>query len=123
MIKILIAEDDKFLANAYMMKLKSLDMDIKLAYDGVETIKAIREEKPDLLILDLVMPNVDGFSVLEMIRKDESTKNLPVLVVTNLGQESDFERVKALGAQDYIVKTDVSLDDLVDKIKRLTNQA
>lgn len=120
MTKILIAEDDKFLANAYLLKLKKMEFDIKLAYDGVETLKAIKQEVPDLLILDLVMPNVDGFSVLEMIRKDEDTKNLPVMVVTNLSQEVDYERIKAMGAQDYIVKTDISLDDLILKIKRLT---
>lgn len=120
MTKILIAEDDKFLANAYLLKLKKLNFDIHLAYDGVETLKAIKKDKPDLLILDLIMPNVDGFSVLEMIRKDEETKDLPVMVVTNLGQGTDYERIKAIGAQDYIVKTDISLDDLVIKIKKLT---
>lgn len=120
MKKILIAEDDKFLANAYLLKLKNLEFDVKLAYDGVEALKSMKQEKPDILILDLVMPNVDGFSVLEMVRKDEATKDIPVMVVTNLAQGADFERIKALGAQDYIVKTDVSLDELVAKIRKLT---
>lgn len=119
MSKILIAEDDKFLANAYRLKLSKYNYEVTLAYDGDETIEALKKERPDLMILDLVMPKTDGFAVLETVKKTPEWANIPVIVVTNLGQQEDYERVTKLGALEYVVKTDISLDDLIEKIRKV----
>lgn len=116
-MKILIAEDDKFLANAYRVKLKKAGFDIKLASDGVEALAALDSFKPDLVLLDLVMPKKDGFAVLSEIRNNSEHANLPVIVATNLGQKEDTEKAKKLGATDYIVKSDLSMKDIIEKIK------
>lgn len=114
MKKILIAEDDKFLANAYRLKLSKFGYEVILTYDGEETLKCFEKDTPDLIVLDLIMPKTDGFEVLAEIRKKNTS--VPVIVVTNLGQAEDYKKVKELGVSDYAVKTDITLDQLVDKI-------
>lgn len=120
--KILVAEDDKFLANAYRVKLTKSGFDIKIATDGVEALSIIKSFQPDLILLDLVMPKKDGFVVLEEIKKDENYKHIPVIVASNLGQKEDIERGLKLGAKDYIVKSDMSLQNLVNKINNYLRQ-
>ncbi len=114
---ILIAEDDTFLANAYRMKLKKAGYKVTIARDGEEAIKKVKEEKPDLILLDLVMPNKDGFETLEALKKDAKHKDVPVVITSNLGQKEDIEKCKKLGARDYIVKSDIALEELVGKIE------
>ncbi len=121
-IKVLVVEDDKFLVGAYSLKLKSAGFDVSVARDGVEALSILKKEIPDVMILDLIMPRVDGFTVLGKMRSTPEWKDIPVIVVTNLGQEDDYERVKKIGAQDYVVKTDIALDDLVTKIKKLVGK-
>ncbi len=113
MKKILVVEDDKFLANAYRVKLTKGNYEVKIANDGEEAIKEINIFKPDLMILDLVMPKKDGFAVLEFLK---GKTNIPIIVATNLGQKEDIDRAKTLGARDYIVKTELSMGDLVAKV-------
>jgi len=117
MVKILVAEDDKFLASAYRLKLQKNDFEVIVATDGEEAIKMIKSEKPDLILLDLVMPVKDGFVVLEEIKKDEGLKIIPVIVASNLGQKEDIDRAMGLGADDFVVKSDLSLEALINKIK------
>lgn len=116
MKKILVAEDDKFLANAYRIKLQKAGFEVKITNDGQETMNTVRSFMPDLIILDLVMPVRDGFSVLEEIKRDAGLKAIPVIVASNLGQKEDVDRGMKLGASDFIVKTDMSLDKLIIKI-------
>ena len=116
MKKILIAEDDKYLMNAYRVKLAKAGFDIKLAVDGDEVLAALPDFKPDLILLDLVMPKKDGFAVLEEMKKNASWQKIPVIVASNLGQKEDVDRGMALGAKDYIVKSDTSIDDVIAKI-------
>ena len=116
MKKILVAEDDMFLANAYKAKLSKVGFDLDIAADGEETMQKIKTYKPDILLLDLMMPKKDGFSVLEDIRKDPVFKSLPIVVASNLGQKEDIDRAMSLGADGYIVKSNLSLSELVDKI-------
>ncbi len=119
--KILVAEDDLFLANVYKAKLKKEGFDFLIAKDGDETMKLIKEFQPNLLILDLVMRGKDGFRVLEMIKLDPTLKNLIIVVASNLGQKEDINKCIALGASDYFIKSDVTLADIIAKVKNLLN--
>lgn len=119
MAKILVAEDDKFLVNAYRVKLAKAGYEIQVAQDGQQTMDALKTFKADLILLDLMMPIKDGFSVLEDLSKDPSLKGIPVIIASNLGQKEDIDRGIALGAKDYVVKSDLSLDDLIIKINKV----
>ncbi len=119
MKKILIVEDDNFLANAYRVKLSKAGFDIKNAYDGVEALSLLQTYTPDLILLDIVMPKKDGFTTLEEIKKNESLKNIPVILASNLGQKEDIEKGLKLGAIDFFVKTDFSLNNLIEKINKI----
>lgn len=122
MKKILIAEDDKFLANAYQMKFAKFGYEIFVVVDGAELIKQLDVSKPDLIILDLVMPTKDGFSVLQEIRRNMKWKSIPVIVVTNLDQEEDVKKCQELGISDYIMKNKMSLERLHDKIRAVIGE-
>lgn len=119
MKKILIAEDDKFLALAYRAKLAKAGFDISIASDGEEVITMLRNITPNVILLDLIMPKKDGFWTLEEIKANTSWKNIPVIIASNLGQHEDIERGMKLGASDYIIKSETSLDKLVEKIDSL----
>ena len=115
--KILIAEDEKSMANALELKLNKSGFEAKAVYDGEQALTALTETNYDLMLLDLMMPKLDGFGVLEGIKK----KNLKVkvIVTSNLSQEEDIKRAKSLGAVDYIVKSDTPIQAIVEKIKKL----
>lgn len=115
--KILLAEDDQFIARAYKDGFEQAGFEVVAAVDGVETVKKIRSEKPDLLLLDLVMPIKSGFGVMEEIKADETIK-VPVLVLSNLSQESDIKKSKELGAIDYIVKSNISMKEVIEVVKK-----
>jgi len=119
--KILLVEDDKFLLKFFAARLKEEDFEVVLAEDGEEAVRRVKEEKPDLILLDLILPKKDGFAVLKEIKSDEKTKNIPVFVLSNLGQESDREKAKELGAVDYLVKVNFDLKEIIKKIKNYFN--
>jgi DNA-binding response OmpR family regulator len=106
-MKILIAEDDKFLLNAYRVKFSKAGFEIKIVSDGEEALEALKTFVPDAMLLDLVMPKKDGFAVLEAVKADANLKKIPVIVASNLGQKEDIERAQKLGANDYIIKSDI----------------
>lgn len=115
---IIVAEDDKYYANLFRLKLVNEGYDVLVVGDGEETISALTEKIPDLLLLDLVMPVKDGFEVLKDIRSNPVMKNLKVVVLSNLGQEEDEKRAKELGVLGYFVKTDITLAEMVDHVKK-----
>lgn len=117
MADVLIIEDDKFLSKIYKTKLAKEGIDVEFAADGEEGLKKMKSAKPKVILLDLIMPKLDGFGVLEAKKKDAALKKIPVLVLTNLGQDDDAQRAKKLGAKDFIVKSDSSIKDVVEKIK------
>ena len=119
MTKILVIEDDKFLSNVYRIKLQKVGFDVILAVDGAEALEKIKSENFDLIILDLIIPKIDGFAVLSEIKSQEKYKKIPVLIASNLGQTEDINRAMKLGATDFVVKSDTSLDALVEKIKKI----
>ena len=119
MAKILIVEDDKFLANAYRLKFSKAGYEIKIASDGQDAIDSLNTFTPDIILLDLIMPIKDGFSVLEELKKNDKWKNIPVIVASNLGQKEDIDKSMALGATDYIVKSQVPIADILVKINNV----
>ena len=120
MKRILIAEDDKFIANAYRVKLAKVGFELAMATDGEEVIRVLNSGwRPDLIILDVVMPKKDGFAVLAEMKKNEQWKRIPVIVASNLGQKEDIDRGRGLGAVDYIVKSDITMEGLVKQINSI----
>lgn len=116
MTKILVAEDDKFLGSAYRAKLTKTGFEVQIATDGDEALTILKTFTPDIILLDLVMPKKDGFATLQELKALEEYKKIPVIVASNLGQKEDLDKAKALGAIDYIIKSDLSLDALISKI-------
>ena len=110
--KILIVEDDTVLANALNLSLKDKGYDISMATDGREAEEMIAKERPDLILLDLLLPIKNGFEVLRQMRADEATKNIPVVILTNFEQETSIEEGMKLGAKDYIVKANIDIKDV-----------
>jgi DNA-binding response OmpR family regulator len=121
-MKILIVEDDKFLRLLLERKLKNENFEVVGAEDGEEALEKIVTEKPDLILLDIILPKKSGFTVLEEINKDENLKRIPVFIISNLGQPEDIERGKNLGAKEYFVKAGLSLEELIKKIKIFTTE-
>ncbi|MFH1711952.1 MAG: response regulator [Patescibacteria group bacterium] len=117
MADVLIVEDDKFLSKIYATKLKKEGIDVEMAFDGEQGLSKMRANKPKLVLLDLIMPKVDGFKVLEDMKKDARLKKIPVVVLTNLGQEVDEKRCKEFGVEEFIVKADASIQEVMLKIK------
>lgn len=117
--KILIVEDEKFLSNILKLKLEREGFVVLQAYDGAEGLQMIKAETPALVILDLVMPKMSGFELLERMSMDPQIAKVPVVVASNLGQESDIEKARRMGVVDYYVKAQTSIDQLVDIFKHL----
>lgn len=115
--KVLIVEDDVYLVKAYEAKLATSGFEVKIVTDGDQALEAMESFKPDVVVLDIVMPRRDGYSFLEEVKKHSEYEDIPIIVASNLGQKSDIEKVKDLGVIDYIVKSDMSLDDLVAKVQ------
>lgn len=115
--KVLMIEDDRFLRKIYRDKLTRAGFEFIEAINGIEGTNKVLSEKPDLVLLDLILPRKNGFDVLIDMKRNPNTKKIPVIILSNLGQESDVKRGLALGAQDYFVKTEVSLSEVVDKVK------
>lgn len=119
MRKILIIEDDVFLQNLEANKLKKDNYEIIIASTGDEALEKIGEPDIDLILLDLILPGVDGFDILKKIKETESLKKIPVIVFSNLSEETDIERAKALGAKDFMIKSNFSLTELSEHINKI----
>lgn len=115
---ILVAEDDKFYGKIFKRKFSKEGYDVEVASDGEKTLEKMRDKKPDLLLLDLVMPVKDGFEVLEEMQANDQLKGIKVIVISNLGQEGDVEKAKKLGASDYFIKSNVSIKEVVEIVKK-----
>lgn len=118
--KILIIEDEQDLREMYKIKLESVGFKVITADNGDSGLKAISKEKPDIVLLDLIMTKKNGFQVLEELKKNKKNNNLAVIVLSNLGQDDDISLALELGAKDYLIKAQISLDDLVEKIQSYT---
>lgn len=120
-IKVLLAEDEPFLSGMYQTKLKLEGFEVVTAADGEEALEKLKQEKFNILLLDIMMPKLNGFEVLKSLREDPNhdLASLPVIILTNLGQKSDIEQGLLLGANDYIVKANLTPAEVVEKIKKL----
>ncbi len=116
--KILLVEDDKFLSEMYVAKLTESGFSIETAFDGEEGLHKIKEMKPDLILLDIVLPKKDGFEILAELKKEKDLKDIIVIALTNLGQKEEVEKGLKLGADDYIVKAHFTPTEVVTKIKK-----
>ena len=114
---ILIVEDDKFLRELIAQKLTKEGYPISEAIDGEEGIKKIKEEKPDMVLLDLILPGIDGFEVLSRMKEDPALSSVPVIVLSNLGQKEDIDKGMKLGAIDYLIKAHFTPGEIINKIK------
>ncbi len=115
--KILIIEDDEFLRSLTAKRLEKEGYMVEVGVDGESGVAVAEAKKPDLILLDLLLPGLDGFEVLKRVRANEALKETPVIIFSNLGQKEDIERAKGLGANDFLIKANFTLDDVVVKIK------
>lgn len=120
--KILIVEDDEFLRSLTAKRLEKENFVVVVAVDGETALGIATEEKPDLILLDLLLPGLNGFQVLEKIKASDLLKNIPVIIFSNLGQREDIEKAKELGANDFLIKANFTLDDVVAKTKEYLNK-
>lgn len=118
-IKILVTEDDQFLHSLIMERLAKEGYTLLAAMDGIEALKILETELPDVLILDIVMPGINGFEVLKKVKSDPKYKNMSVIIFSNLGQEHEIEEARALGADEFLVKARFTLKEVVEKINAL----
>jgi CheY-like chemotaxis protein len=114
--RILLAEDDRFLRKAAEAALRQHGCSVVIAVDGEDALHRARTERPDLILLDLIMPKLQGFEVLRALKADSATATIPVVVLSNLGQDADVQEALALGAAAYFVKANLSLHDLATRI-------
>jgi DNA-binding response OmpR family regulator len=117
MPRILLIEDDRFLRRAADAALRRHGFTVLTAVDGEEGLRLARAEKPDLVLLDLIMPGMQGFEVLKLLKADADTSSIPVIVLSNLGQDSDVQHALAAGAADYLIKANLALDMLIARVK------
>ena len=120
MKKVCIIEDEKNIAEMYRVLLENEGYEVRCAYDGEEGLKLVEEFKPDLLLLDLMLPKIDGFEVLKKLHCQKVTDRLMVCVLSNLDQREDMERVFDLGAKNYFVKSHITPRKLLDRLYRIT---
>ena len=116
--KILLIEDDKFLLKLYSDKLNREGFEVSMAITGEEGLGKVAAEKPDLVLLDIILPKKNGFDILSEIKLNPATKNIPVIILTNLGQDSDIKTGFELGAVDYLVKTDFAITKLPEIVRK-----
>ena len=116
--KVLLVEDDKTISLMYKIKIEIGGFEVLTADNGADGLSLAKKQKPDIIMLDVILPQLDGFSVLEELKKDASTKNIPVVMLTNLGTEEDKEKGEKLGATDYLVKASLTPAQVEEKIKQ-----
>ena len=114
---VFIVEDDKFLRDLLVRKLESRGFKVDVAVTGKEAYGKIKETKPSIVLLDLVLPEGSGFDILEQLKRDAEVKDIPVIILSNLGQKEEVEKGLSLGAEDYMIKAHFTSDEIIKKIK------
>lgn len=118
-IKVLLVEDDSFLLNMYATKFEVENFDVVTAEDGEKGLAAAKEKLPDIILLDIMMPKMDGFEVIKALKSDHSTQGIPVILLTNLNQKEEVEKGLAMGAIDYLIKAHFMPSEVVEKVKEI----
>ena len=114
--KILIIEDEEIMINLLQKKLTAEGYEISVARDGQEGIRAMQEAKPDLILLDIIMPKMGGFEVMEAMNKNKKLEKIPIIVISNSGQPVELDRAQKLGAKDWLIKTEFDPQEVIDKV-------
>jgi DNA-binding response OmpR family regulator len=115
---ILLVEDEPLLANLLKQRLEKEDLKVTLARDGEEALKILKTVEPHLILLDIILPKISGFELMEVLKADPQFEKAPIIIISNLGQESDVVKGQSLGAIEYFVKAQVSIEELVDHVKK-----
>lgn len=115
--KILLIEDEPLLANLLKQRLEKNSFEVLLARDGEEGLKILRETKPDLILLDIILPKISGFELMETLRNNTDFQQAPIIIISNLGQDNDIEKGQSLGAVGYFIKAKISIEELVQQVK------
>jgi DNA-binding response OmpR family regulator len=118
---ILLVEDDPFLVDIYTEKFKMAGFNVETVGDGEKTLDNIKEKNPDIIVLDLVLPHMDGWEILKKIKEEESLKRIPVIIFSNLGQKSDIEKSLSMGAEKYLIKSQYTPSEVTAEIKKILN--
>lgn len=121
-ISVLIVEDDKFLRELIAEKLEKEQYQVLTAVDGKEGLERMRAEKPSIVLLDLVIPETDGFEFLRIISEDKDVGTTPIIVLSNLGSKEDIERARSLGAKEFLVKANYTPSEIIGEIKRIISE-
>jgi len=116
MKKILLVEDEEIMISLLQKKLTKEGYEISVARDGEEGLKAMREVRPDLVLLDIIMPKMGGFEVMEEMGKDKNLKDIPVIVISNSGQPVELDKAQKLGAKDWLIKTEFDPQEVLNKV-------
>lgn len=116
MKKILLVEDEEIIVDLLQKKLSQEGYDMKIARDGEEGLAAMKKEKPDLVLLDIIMPRIGGFEVMEEMNKNPELKKIPVIIISNSGQPVEIDRAKELGAKDWLIKTEFDPQEVIEKV-------
>jgi len=119
--KIMIVEDDSFVMDIYQTKLAQEGFEAVAAINGLEAMKKLQEVRPDLILLDIIMPYMDGLEVLKKIKDDERLKNIPIILLTNLSQKEEISKGLELGANDYLIKSHFTPSEVMEKVKKYLN--
>ncbi len=119
---VLLVEDDKFLRELIMQKLEKEGFKAQSAIEAQEAFKLIDEKKPNVVLLDLVLPGMDGFSILHRIKESPQTSDVAVIILSNLGQKEDLDRAMSEGASDYLIKANFTPGEIVEKIRNILSQ-
>ena len=117
-VTILLVEDDTFLANIYKTKFEMEGFTVDVVENGQDGLDTAKKKKPDIVLLDILLPKMDGFTVLKKMKADDGLKNVPVILLTNLGQKDDVEKGLELGAADYLIKAHFKPSETVEKVKK-----
>jgi len=120
--RILVVEDDNFLRDLLARKLTHEKYDLLIAANGEEGLELVKNEHPSIILLDLILPGMDGFELLAEIKSNPDTANIPVIILSNLGQESDIDKAKKIGADEFLIKSNFSIDEVVAKMRKLMQE-
>ena len=115
--KILLVEDDRSLARLYEAKLQKEGYTVEIAADGEECLEKVGDYQPDLILLDIIIPKIDGFEVLKRIKADKKLQDIPIILLTNLGQDEDIQKGEQLGADVYLIKANLTPSEMIQKVR------
>jgi DNA-binding response OmpR family regulator len=122
-IHVLIVEDDSFLANIYKTKFDMEGFKVSVSENGEAGWNDVKKKKPDIVLLDILLPKMDGFAVLEKLKTDADVKNIPIILLTNLGQKDDVQKGLDMGASDYLIKAHFKPSEVVEKVRSVLKKS